>query len=279
MEKSIAVQPKEEGQLDAKTLLALITTGDMGGLDPERKVEYYKARCEAAGLDPRTVPFQFIKLQGKEVLYATKSATDQLTKLHQISVNVLDQKTENDIRFVMVRAMSGDKRQTDEMGAVNVGGLKGVDLANACMKAITKAKRRAVLSLCGLGMIDEVELDTVPEEIGMPEPILEPVPTDGPMPIDPTFETLTAPVIEPAPKKEVKAKAEAQTEAVIIPVRIVPEKKPEGGFIYNIYDTGGHLWVSHVKNDALALKTAMEGKQEIIIKTEGNVIIGVEVPM
>lgn len=273
MEKSIAVQPKEDGQLDGKTLLALITTGDMAGLDPERKVEYYKARCEAAGLDPRTVPFQFIRLQGKEVLYATKSATDQLTKLHHISVNVLDQKTENDIRIVMVRAMSGDKRQTDEMGAVAVGGLKGADLANACMKAITKAKRRAVLSLCGLGMVDELEIETVPEQIEMPEP------TEEPMPEAQAGEAIKAPVLEPTPTPAVNVKAEVKTEAVIIPVRIVPEKKAEGGFLYNVYDTGGHLWVSHVKNDALALKTAMEGKKEVVIQTEGNVITGVEVPM
>src|SRR5690606_14334225 len=35
------------------------------------------------------------------------------------------------------------------------------ELANALMKAETKAKRRATLSICGLGMMDESEIETV----------------------------------------------------------------------------------------------------------------------
>ena len=34
-------------------------------------------------------------------------------------------------------------------------------LANAIMKAETKAKRRVTLSICGLGMLDETELETI----------------------------------------------------------------------------------------------------------------------
>ncbi len=37
------------------------------------------------------------------------------------------------------------------------------DLANAMMKAETKAKRRVTLSICGLGMLDETEMATVRE--------------------------------------------------------------------------------------------------------------------
>ena len=43
------------------------------------------------------------------------------------------------------------------MGVVSITGLKGENLANAMMKAETKAKRRATLSICGLGWMDEVE--------------------------------------------------------------------------------------------------------------------------
>ena len=43
------------------------------------------------------------------------------------------------------------------MGVVSIAGLKGEALANAMMKAETKAKRRATLSICGLGWMDEVE--------------------------------------------------------------------------------------------------------------------------
>src|SRR6516162_3098534 len=47
------------------------------------------------------------------------------------------------------------------IGAVSIGGLKGDNKCNALMKAETKAKRRLTLSICGLGMLDETEIETV----------------------------------------------------------------------------------------------------------------------
>jgi hypothetical protein len=54
---------------------------------------------------------------------------------------------------------------------VPVTNLKGEALANAFMKAETKAKRRATLSICGLGILDESELDTMPQatQVTMPQ--------------------------------------------------------------------------------------------------------------
>jgi hypothetical protein len=46
---------------------------------------------------------------------------------------------------------------------VTVGHLKGDALANALMKAETKAKRRVTLSIAGLGWLDETELETIPQ--------------------------------------------------------------------------------------------------------------------
>jgi len=39
---------------------------------------------------------------------------------------------------------------------------KAKEVANAIMKAITKAKRRVTLSICGLGMLDETEVESLP---------------------------------------------------------------------------------------------------------------------
>jgi len=36
------------------------------------------------------------------------------------------------------------------------------DKANAIMKCETKAKRRVTLSICGLGFLDETEVDSIP---------------------------------------------------------------------------------------------------------------------
>ncbi len=63
-----------------------------------------------------------------------------------------------------VTAMATDKTgRTDEsIGAVPIDGMKGETRANAMMKAETKAKRRVTLSICGLGMLDETEVETIP---------------------------------------------------------------------------------------------------------------------
>lgn len=145
-------------QLDPATLEKLVTSGDLSGLTPEQRVMYYRARCDAAGLDYRTQPFRYMMTDGKLSLYAEKSATDQLAVRDRISLKIVSKGVENEMYLVEVEATNGDGRSTTDLGAVSIKGLGGTNLANAMMKAITKAKRRATLSLCGLGMTDESEL-------------------------------------------------------------------------------------------------------------------------
>jgi hypothetical protein len=63
---------------------------------------------------------------------------------------------------VTVRATMPDGRQDEDDGAAPIGTLKGEALANAMMKATTKAKNRATLSICGLAMLDVSELESLP---------------------------------------------------------------------------------------------------------------------
>lgn len=150
--------------LDPAVQEKVVIYGDLSKLDPAQKLNYYKARCDAAGLDIRTRPFEYINLQGKLVLYATKSCTDSLTAIHGLSVAIVNHRRdgETDLYIAEARASTPAGRHTDDIGVVPVAGLRPADLANAMMKAVTKAKRRAVLSLCGLGdMMDESELETV----------------------------------------------------------------------------------------------------------------------
>jgi len=48
------------------------------------------------------------------------------------------------------------------LGALSLKGLNAEDRANAIMKAETKAKRRVTLSICGLGFLDESEIENIP---------------------------------------------------------------------------------------------------------------------
>jgi hypothetical protein len=131
------------------------------------KLEYYQSMCSAFGLDPIKKPFGLIKFRdGKEQLYALKSCSEQLADHRHISIQKISEEKDEDTYTVWVRASykdaasEGDTRNCDNVGVVPYSG-SAVDKANAKMKAFTKASRRAVLSLCGAGMLDESELDTV----------------------------------------------------------------------------------------------------------------------
>jgi hypothetical protein len=141
---------------------ALLATGDLSKLNTEQRIEFYKARCQAAGLDPRARPFEYIMLQGKLMLYAKKECAEQLNGIHGLSHEIISRENVSGLYEVCVQVTSRSGRTSQDIGTVVIEGLKGAELANARMKAVTKAKRRATLSFCGMGdVIDETELDTV----------------------------------------------------------------------------------------------------------------------
>jgi len=139
----------------------LILKGDIGKLTDTEKVGYYKSICERLGLDPLTKPFDYLVLQGKQTLYLNKSGAEQLSKIHGVSMTITDSKKLDDIYVVTARAEQVG-RHNDSTGAVTIKGLYGDALCNAMMKAETKAKRRATIGLLGLAMLDETEVETIP---------------------------------------------------------------------------------------------------------------------
>ena len=144
------------------TIEQALVTGDLSGLGAEQRINYYNAVCSSLGLNPLSRPFDYLVLSGKLVLYARKDATDQLRKLHKVSILTLERQQLGELLVVTATASSADGRTDSAIGAVPVQGLKGEVLANALMKAETKAKRRVTLSLCGLGMTDESEVESIP---------------------------------------------------------------------------------------------------------------------
>lgn len=136
----------------------VLANGDLEKLSEGQRVEFLVGVCEAVGVDPRTQPFAFLKLQGKTVLYARKDCTEQLRARHKITAELVGERIVNEVLLIKARVTQGS-RSDEATGAVNVKGLSGEALANAYMKAETKAKRRATLSFCGLGMLDESEVE------------------------------------------------------------------------------------------------------------------------
>lgn len=141
--------------------LALIN-GDLSRLSGEQRLAFYKRTCESLDLNPLTQPFDYIMLNGKLKLYALKSCADQLRKRDKISLTVTDRQVVEGVYLVTVQAKTPDGRVDEDQGAAVIAGLKGDNLINAYLKAITKAKRRVTLSICGLGMLDETEVESIP---------------------------------------------------------------------------------------------------------------------
>jgi hypothetical protein len=141
---------------------SLALRGDISGLTPAEKVQHYATLCGRLGLDATTQPFLPLKLNGKEVLYAARSCTDQLARLYKVNRAIVSRERIDDVYVVTARATLPDGRAEESVGAVAIGNSKGEQLANMLMKAETKAKRRVTLSICGLAMLDESELDTIP---------------------------------------------------------------------------------------------------------------------
>lgn len=154
-------------EVDLATLEKVVVNGDLSRLNPAERLQWYKARCGAAGLDVRTQPFQYLSLQGKLTLYATKAATDQLIANRKLNVQILERRHDRDLGVFEVhcRVVFPDGHSVEDFAALSVQGLKGDALCNALMKCVTKAKRRTVLSACGLRMLDETEAETIPGAI------------------------------------------------------------------------------------------------------------------
>ncbi|MDE2105894.1 MAG: hypothetical protein KGL39_52215 [Patescibacteria group bacterium] len=140
----------------------VVVHGDISKLSPAERISLYRQVCESVGLNPLTRPFEYLILNGKMVLYARKDATDQLRRLHNVSVRIVVRERHDDVYVVTAQASMPSGRTDESIGAVSIAGLKGDALANAYMKCEAKAKRRVTLSICGLGLLDETEVDSIP---------------------------------------------------------------------------------------------------------------------
>lgn len=153
-------------QANMDAVYDVIVNGDLRQLTKPQRLQYYQATCKSLGLNPLTKPLGFFEMSDKKVsLYATKEAAAQLARMYGVSVSLspFDFKSENNMLIATARASTADGRFTEEAGAVTFSAqAKGDVAANAWMKLATKTKRRAILAHCGLGALDEDEVETVP---------------------------------------------------------------------------------------------------------------------
>jgi hypothetical protein len=162
-----------DDRLSASVVESVVTKGDISALTPQQKSDYYVQRCRQLGLDPASKPFAILRLQGKEVLYAEKGAADQLAKIHRVNRKITDGPKVIDVGgtklvYAQCEASLPDGRSEMEVATVPLS-----DPANVLMKCVSKVKRRATLAILGLGMLDEMETETIPASVKAPGPRVE----------------------------------------------------------------------------------------------------------
>jgi hypothetical protein len=188
---------KTEAPLTEEQIAGLLQM-DINKLSMTQRSQYLYVMAKRAGLDPALKPFDMLPLGGKLILYANSSATDQLREIYKISIETLDEgalmigtQVRDDVYVVRKKATifdieTGTYRYQTDVGAIDIMGLKGESLANAIMKAHTKADRRVTLGIKGLGIPDVSELEAIPGGGGK-EPLTAPrvitvTPTPAPEP-------------------------------------------------------------------------------------------------
>ncbi len=152
-----------DAYLDGRVAESLVLRGDISAMNPEDKAAYYVAACNALGLNAASQPFAMLRLNGKEVMYPTRTATDQLAAIHKLSREIIDGPRVDDrfgekVGFCACRVTHPNGRTEVSIATLPLAG----DKSMLPMKLETKAKRRATLSILGLGMLDETEIESIP---------------------------------------------------------------------------------------------------------------------
>lgn len=172
---------------------SIVLRGDLSGLAPKDRARFYVQVCNGLGLNPAAKPFDFLRLNGKEVLYANKNAGDQLAAIHRVNRKIIDGPKIVDLagtKLVLAVCEASLPNGRIETATATV---PLVDPINVLMKAETKAKRRATMSILGLAILDEMELETIPANVkepggGIDLSVLDAEAVDEPRQIDPPNE-------------------------------------------------------------------------------------------
>ena len=125
--------------------------GKCDNLTKDQQAEYKKFLCAKIGVSPTLQPVDLIPTKNGLRPYLNKGASELIRDTRKISITGLEVAEQNGMFVVTCKVRGANGRIDCDMGACP----KGTEPHNALMKAVTKAKRRATLSMCGLGAIIE----------------------------------------------------------------------------------------------------------------------------
>jgi hypothetical protein len=183
-----AVAKKEE-DITEEQFYALLTKGDLSGLGMSLRAKFLFKLAERYGLDPWRRPFDLLSTKDNRVIvYANKNCAQQIRENLGIKLDItymgalrmyeeprdgqLVWVCDPDIYQVVIKATDKDGREEVEMGTAQLAGLDPREKKDAPLKAITRAKRRAILNLGKISLPDESETDfarTPPQRMSLRE--------------------------------------------------------------------------------------------------------------
>lgn len=135
-------------------------TGNIERLSDTDKAKWLVNLCKSVGLNPMSCPFDIINFKGVTKVYANKGCAEQLRQINGINLEVVSEEIKHGSYVVRIKAKNAQGRIDENIGAVPWDDKWGGEIKSlAMMKAHTKAARRVTLSICGLGMMDESEIE------------------------------------------------------------------------------------------------------------------------
>ena len=189
---------------------------DTTALSRDHRAAMLTGLARRLGLNPLSNAVMFLKTNGRETLYVTKQGTDQIAAREKLCRETIKGPEVIEIEkrrvvFCQVRATHPDGRSE-----VSTATLLLTDPVNDLMKCETKAKRRATLSVCGLGLLAEDEIETIPGARTVPADVLAaPIVVAPPlMPANP-INALGIEHPQPAVRREVTHAIDPRTGAVV----------------------------------------------------------------
>jgi hypothetical protein len=144
MDQDIKLNPEIQNVLTKEA-------GRCDQLSDEQRAEYANWICGVMGVKEFLRPVDFIPTQAGIKPYLNKGAAEIIRDARGISVTEIKVDEANGLFVVTCNLRDRNGRTDSDIGAWP----KGSEPHNAMMKAVTKAKRRATLSMCRLGGLVE----------------------------------------------------------------------------------------------------------------------------
>lgn len=141
---------------------------NFGALTKAQRALVILKKCEQIGVSIWLQPYAWGTMDGKLVPVPLKGLFQQLRAKNNLTITKIEEEIDKELGIFMVKVhgrvtgSSGVVREDMGLGVVGIKGLTGDPLANAMMKAHTKAKNRLTGSLCGGDSgIDDTEMSSV----------------------------------------------------------------------------------------------------------------------